>query len=116
MRLRRPTEEALRYKEIWVHTENKGENMKHMGLLGLKVRDAVTGSEGVVTSLSFDLYGCIQAVVTPSADKEGAIKDGHWLDVTRLVVLDHKPVMDLPNFESGYVAEGKKWCAEKPKF
>ncbi len=90
--------------------------MKHMGLLGLKVIDAVTGAEGVVTTLSFDLYGCIQAVVTPYANKDGEIKEGHWLDITRLNVLDRKPVMELPDFKSGYVAEGKKGCAAKPKF
>jgi hypothetical protein len=32
-------------------------------LLGTKVRDVVTGFVGIVTSVSFDLYGCVQAVV-----------------------------------------------------
>jgi hypothetical protein len=85
-----------------------------MGLLGLKVKDRVTGFSGVVSSISFDLYGCIQAVVTPEADGKGKIPDCRWFDVTRLKKTGKKPVMKLPNFDYGYVAEGKKGPAEKP--
>ena len=81
---------------------------KHFNLLGLRVKDRVTGTKGVVTSLSFDLYGCIQAVVQPK-DKEGM-----WFDVSRLKVSSNKPVMNLPNFEEGYIAEGRKGPADKP--
>ena len=80
-------------------------------LLGLKVRDEVTGFEGVVSSISFDLYGCVQAVVTPPVDKDGKDRSGAWFDVSRLVVVDSKPVMDVPEFDSDIVAHGP---AEKP--
>jgi hypothetical protein len=80
---------------------------EHMKKLGLKVKDKVTGFEGVVTSISFDLYGCIQVVVTPPAEA-GKQEDSRWYDVTRLTILSDKPVMDLPNYEYGYVAEGRK--------
>lgn len=33
--------------------------MKHIDLLGLKAEDKVTGFKGVITTLSFDLYGCV---------------------------------------------------------
>jgi len=33
---------------------------------------------------------------------------------TRLTVLSHDPVMAPPNFDSGYIAEGRKGPAEKP--
>ena len=89
-------------------------NNKHMKLLGLKVRDAVTQYEGVVTSLSFDLYGCVQAVVTGPTQSDGKHTSG-WYDVTRLTVLDARPVMELPDFEKGYIAEGKKGAAFKPE-
>ena len=88
-------------------------NNKHMKLLGLKVRDSVTNYEGVVTSISFDLYGCVQAIVTGPAQSDGKHTSG-WYDVTRLTVLDARPVMALPDFEKGYVAEGKKGAAPKP--
>ena len=48
---------------------------KHLDLLGRKVEDKVTGIKGVVTSVSFDLYGCIQAVITTPA-KDGEYKSG----------------------------------------
>ena len=38
---------------------------KHLDLLGHKVKDKVSGFQGVVISMSFDLYGCIQADVRP---------------------------------------------------
>jgi hypothetical protein len=91
--------------------ENQVDN--HIDMLGLEVRDAVTGFEGVVVSVSFDLYGCIQAVVTPKV-KDGELKDGWWFDVTRLEVQDGRPVMSRPDFSEGYIAEGRKGPAEKP--
>lgn len=84
----------------------------HLNLLGLLVKDRVTGYKGVVISVSFDLYGCIQAIVVPRDENE--VKTGNWFDVTRLEVLDFTPVMSLPNFDMGYVAEGKKGAAPKP--
>jgi hypothetical protein len=69
-----------------------------MELLGLKVRDCVTGFEGVATSISFDLYGCVQAVVTPAMKDAGKLEDSRWFDTKRLHVLDPKPVMDVPTF------------------
>ena len=48
------------------------ETEKHFNLLGMKGKDVVTGFKGVITSLSFDLYGCVQAVINPrKMDKEG---------------------------------------------
>jgi len=38
---------------------------KHLDLLGHKVKDKVSDFQGVVISMSFDLYGCIQADVRP---------------------------------------------------
>lgn len=73
---------------------------KYMDLLGLEARDVVTGYTGVITTVSFDLYGCVQVVVTPKY-KEG--KDdivGRWFDSKRLTVLSKKPVMEVPSFTS----------------
>lgn len=89
------------------------EKEKHFELLGRKATDAVTGFQGVITTLSFDLYGCVQAVVTPSVDKDGKIKDGQWFDVTRLKLTGKKAVMNVPDFSKGYIAQGKKGCASK---
>lgn len=87
---------------------------KHIELLGKKAKDVVTDFEGVVSSISFDLYGCIQAVITPPVDEKGEKHPGHWFDVTRVKVLDEIPIMPLPDFSRGYIADGKRGCAEKP--
>ncbi len=87
---------------------------KHLSLLGMPCQDRVTGMEGVITSVSFDLYGCIQAIVHPGMDKEGSLKDTLWFDIARLEITAENPVMNIPDFECGYVAEGKKGPAEKP--
>lgn len=74
---------------------------KHMELLGYVVSDRVTGFKGVVTTVSFDLYGCVQAVVSPQvvADKPGDLGDAKWFDVKRLLKVSNAPVMELPTFE-----------------
>ena len=91
---------------------------KHLELLGMKVTDKVTGEKGIVTSISFDLYGCVQAVIDPGLDGEGKKKDSHWYDVARLKVTGKKPVMDVPDFTQHAtpqtVSAGRQGAAEKP--
>jgi hypothetical protein len=83
-----------------------------MKLLGLKVRDRVTRFEGVVSSVAFDLYGCVVAVVTPGLnEKDGKLEDGRWFDVKRLEILNSFPVMTPPT----YAELGREiGAAEKP--
>lgn len=76
----------------------------YLELLGLKVRDRVTGFQGIVESISWDLYGCIQAVVRPPIDDKGAMPEGKWCDVLRLEVLDSARVMEIPGGFSTYGA------------
>ena len=87
---------------------------KHVDLLGQHARDKVTGFVGVVDSISFDLYGCVQAVVRPPA-KDGEVKDGRWFDVHRLVILDKPRAMPVPSFPQLASADGThtKGPAEK---
>lgn len=94
--------------------EKPMETQKHIDLLGLKATDVVTGYSGVATSLSFDLYGCIQIALTPPIDEKGEASNGRWFDVTRLRIDDDTPVMERPDFSQGYIAQGKKGCADKP--
>ena len=89
---------------------------KHLDLLGKRIEDRVTGKKGVVASISFDLYGCVQAIVNPGMTKEGKLEDSLWFDVSRLKVLSDTPVMDRPDYDFGPQAEGKQGAAERPPF
>lgn len=72
---------------------------EYMDLLGKKARDRVTNFEGIVTSVCFDLYGCVQVVVSPQL-KDGKVEDGRWMDAKRLEITDNTPVMPQPAFEN----------------
>lgn len=80
----------------------------HINLLGNQVKEKVTGMKGVVTSICFDLYGCIQACVTPNNPD----KASKWFDVTRLEI--KKRVIEVPSYSRGYIAKGRKGAADKP--
>lgn len=85
----------------------------HLALLGIRVEDKVTGFAGVVDSVSFDLYGCIQAGVNPGLNKDDEQKDCRWFDVSRLTIKGTNPVMATPDFDFGAVADGKHGPAAK---
>jgi hypothetical protein len=74
--------------------------------LGLTAVDKVTGFAGVVTSVAFDLYGCIQVGLTPFVDKDGNLPDARWFDFNRLSFGDHAAGdrvarrMPVPDFDS----------------
>lgn len=82
---------------------------EQLGILGKPVCDKVTGFKGIATSVCFDLYGCVQVIVTPSVD-DG--KEGRWFDYHRLKVKSEKRVMPLPAYgQTNYAERGP---AEKP--
>jgi len=88
---------------------------EHFSTLGKKVEDRVTGRAGVVTGISFDLYGCVQVVLNPGLDKDGNPLETHWYDIARLRIVDDTTVMDPPDFfGDGVEAAGGKGPAEKP--
>lgn len=82
-----------------------------LALLGCKAKDKISGFEGVVDGISFDLYGCVQATVRPGVDKDGKPKEAFWFDVKRLDI--GKRVMPQPAFAA--VAYGQEiGPADKP--
>jgi hypothetical protein len=72
---------------------------EHLSLLGHRVRDLITNFEGVVSSVSFDISGCIQAYVIAAMpnDKQELTKGG-WFDTKRLLTLSEMPLADQPSF------------------
>lgn len=88
--------------------------MHHITKLGMTGRDRITGFEGVIESVSFDLYGCIIFNIKPvGLNKEGMTKDGLWFDVNRIEIKSDKLAMNQPEFNMGYVAEGNKGAAPR---
>lgn len=83
-------------------------------LLGHKAVDKVTGFAGVITSVCFDLYGCVQVVITAPAKEGEELKSGHWFDVGRVEVSD-ETVMPVPTFAAAgdNPANYDKGCAAK---
>lgn len=85
-------------------------NHPAMDLLGCKVQDKITKHQGIVDSVCFDLYGCIQASVRGFIleDKDGKVLPGHWFDIKRLIVLDDTPVMEVPDFSKPEIGPAEK--------
>jgi hypothetical protein len=71
---------------------------EHLRLLGFKVKDLVTGYEGVAVSIDFDLYGCVQVAVHPGVDKDGKMQESRWFDEKRLRATSGEVVMPVPSF------------------
>ena len=89
---------------------------KHLDMLGLRVEDRVTGFKGVIATVGFDLYGCIQAVVNPGIGTDGKLQDSQWFDIGRLWILNPEPVMPIPEFDwtPQVLSEGGKGPADRP--
>lgn len=81
-------------------------------MLGYNGKDKVTKFEGVIDSVCFDLYGCIQISLNPGIDKDGKKKDGYWFDVKRVTLSDTR-VMEPPIYL--HIKTGSEiGAAEKP--
>lgn len=80
----------------------------YLALLGYRVKDKVTGVEGVIESVCFDLYGCVVATVNRGIDKDGAPTESRWYDVKRLMVTSAEPVMLPPDFEAPEIGAADK--------
>lgn len=67
--------------------------------LGSKVRDDITGFEGIVTGRADYITGCRQYLITPKGTKTKR-NDSSWFDEDRLRVLSVKKV-SFPNKNDG---------------
>jgi hypothetical protein len=83
-----------------------------LAMLGERARDRVSGMEGMVDSVCFDAYGCVQASLAQRVGQDGKIPEGRWFDVKRLELIGQR-VIDDPGFVS--VAVGNEnGPADKP--
>lgn len=72
----------------------KEELKGHLEKLGFEAEDKITGFKGVVDSVSFDLYGCIQYALRPPMDKEGKLPNGAWFDSNRIKIKGKKRIIE----------------------
>lgn len=56
-------------------------------MLGKKVRDKITGFEGIAVGRCVYLFGCDQIGIAPPVDKEGKRPDTQWFDDGRIEVI-----------------------------
>ncbi len=87
---------------------------EYLDAMGYTGEDKVTGFFGVIDSVCFDLYGCVQVSLRPGVTDKGDLPDGRWFDSSRLTINRDKRVMDPPDYDYGSIAEGKKGPAIKP--
>lgn len=58
--------------------------------LGSKVRDSITGFEGIATSRTEYLYGCVHVGITPTELRDGKPVDSQWFDEQRVQVIEER--------------------------
>lgn len=56
--------------------------------LGSRVKDKITGFEGIAIASVTYLTGCEQIGITPPLDKDGKLVETQYFDITRLEVID----------------------------
>ena len=62
--------------------------MNHKFKLGNKIKDLVSGVEGITTGRIEYLNGCVQYNITPPADKDGKQAESFYYDQNQLVIVD----------------------------
>lgn len=56
-------------------------------LMGKKVRDLVTGIEGIICGFAMSISGCKQYIIRPKAEKGAVARDGVAVDEGRVKVI-----------------------------
>ncbi len=60
--------------------------------LGDKVRDSVSGLEGIAVSRTEYLNGCIRIAIQQPVDKDGKLPETQWMDEPQLEVITSQKV------------------------
>ena len=63
-------------------------------ILGNKVRDKITGFEGIASAKIEYINGCIQFCVKPKIKEEGIMLDGEYIDIDQLEVIDNGVIVE----------------------
>lgn len=66
--------------------------------LGSKVRDNITGFEGIAVARTEHLHGCARITIEPTKLKDGKPIDAQWFDEQRVMLLkEMKPKVEPQN-------------------
>lgn len=66
------------------------ENVPNTVQIGDRVRHRVNGYQGIITGSTSYINGCRQHLVVPEGlDKDGAVRDGIWIDEQHLILINH---------------------------
>lgn len=76
-------------------------------LLGQKVKDLVSGAEGIVTQYTQYMHGCPRIAVQAPVGADGKIPDVQEIDLPQLEVLDEKQVI-ATKFEESTIKLGQE--------
>lgn len=60
--------------------------------IGDRVKDKISGFQGIVTGIVDYISGCKQALVAPPVDKEKKLVESQWFDVQRLEVIKENAI------------------------
>ncbi len=66
---------------------------------GDRVKCKVTQFEGIVTSISVFLNGCVRCAVQPTIDKDGKNRDALWFDLQQLEVIERAVVTHVETLD-----------------
>ena len=58
--------------------------------LGQKVKDSITGYQGIVVGITTWLDGCVRIGIQSVQLKDGKVLDPEWFDEKRIINLDDK--------------------------
>lgn len=61
--------------------------------LGQRLKDKVTGFEGIASGKAEYLTGCTQWSLQPKVKEDGSFIEGRWFDEGRLVILDEHGIV-----------------------
>lgn len=65
--------------------------------IGRKAKDKISGFAGVITGYAEYISGCAQFLIAPEVGKDGALRDGAWLDAQRVEIDQRAKPVALDN-------------------
>ena len=79
--------------------------------MGDEVKDTLSGYQGIAAGFMRYLTGCDQILINPvGVDKEGKLRESHYFDVERVVVIEEQKVKE----EDYRVPVGRTTFGSKP--